>query len=157
MGIDYRDDDINVHTCITSFMRIHSVFQRFGRIHTVACEMKDLWANKELFWLLLTDPLINVELHGWTHEDYASWPAGGIMRHFQHAIDYWNENALRMAGLAALPPLKTITTYCPTWNRVTPAVEEACRELGLVIDRGTAKWQFHYWSTTAKEAEEQLR
>lgn len=155
--IDYRDDDINVYTCVEDFRRIHRVFQKHGRIHTVACEMRDLWENKALFWMLLTDPLINVELHGWTHDSYECWLVEQIVDDMRKSVDYWNMHAKRMLGTHDLPPLKRITTYCAKWNRTSPGIEEACRRLGLSVHLGDCKWQFHWWSTTPAEVEERLQ
>ena len=155
--MQYRDDDINVYTCVEDFRRIHRVFQKHNRVHTVACEMRDLWENKALFWMLLTDPLIDVELHGWTHADYSKMPLEDIVCDFRKAIKYWEENAKRMLAVETLLELKRITTYCATWNRSSQEVENACKVLGLKLHLGDCKWMFHWWSTTPEEAEQMLK
>ncbi len=154
-----RDDDINVYTCVEEFRRIHSVFQKHNRIHTVVCEMNRLWENKSLFWLLLTDPLINVELHGLEHTDY-SITGDHIMRHdLWMAIDYWETNAKRMLGVNELSSLKTITTFFPPWNKIAPYTESVCKELNLRLSykQEDCKWMFHWWATTPEEVEMRLR
>lgn len=156
----YRDDDINVYTSVDELKRIHEPFVKHNKIHTVACEMKDLWYNKGLFWFLLTDPHINVELHGWQHEKYATWhDKDQLFLELNQAQLYWEDNAMRMLAIDKLSDLKRITTFFPPWNKVS-------LNLRTVIDRMRLKlsyedkdchWMFHYWSTTPKEVEEQIR
>ena len=155
----YRDDDINVYTCVDELKRIHEPFIRHNKIHTVACEMKDLWCNKGLFWFLVTDPNINVELHGWTHEDYSVWDKISLRRELAKARAYWEYNSCRILGRMPFSDLKRITTFFPPWNRVSPNLVDVCNELKLKLSYKTedCKWMFHYWSTTVKEVEEMTR
>jgi len=157
----YRDDDINVYTSADELKRIHAPFQKHNKIHTVACEMKDLWYNKSLFWFLLNDPLINVELHGWTHENLMNMDLYNVMGMMKTSRDYWHENAARMlsCNVFNLPDIKKITTFFPPWNQVTPNIEEACRKLKLRLSYkdSDCHWMFHYWATTPKEVEEHIR
>lgn len=155
----YRDDDINYLTCVEELKRIHEPFKRHNKIHTVACEMMNLWDNKSLFWFLLTDPHINVELHGWTHKPYYMMLPQDIFKDFTRAISYWEINAKRMLGVTELPELKKITTYCATWNKSSQNVEDICKLLNLKLstNNGDCAWMFHYWATTPQEVEEKLR
>ena len=157
----YRDDDINVHTALSDILPIHEVFRRHNRLHTVACEMKDLWLNKALFWFLLKDPLINVELHGWTHEPYSTWDVAAIVEELARARLYWHTHATRMLGcdLESLPPTKRISVFFPPWNRVSASLEAACAQLGLrrSYKPEDCKFMFHFWSTTPREVEEALQ
>ena len=154
----YRDDDINYLTNLDELKRIHEPFTRHNKIHTVACEMYRLWENKSLFWFLLTDPHISVELHGWTHVPYYEMLPNLIFNDFRAAIEYWSENAKRMLGVSELPDLKRITTYCATWNKTSLHVKTVCDLLGLKIslNDGDCAWMFHYWSATPKQVEEMI-
>ena len=157
----YRDDDINVYTNVDELKRIHVPFQKYNKLHTVACEMRKLWYNKSLFWFLLKDPLINVELHGWQHEKLIHKDLDFILKMLNQSIAYWNENASRMLGIEIkdLPDTKKITTFFPPWNQVSSNIEEACRRLKLTLSYKDLDcyWMFHYWATTPKEFEEQIR
>ena len=154
----YRDDDVNYLTNVDELRRIHAPFVKHNKVHTVACEMYRLWENKSLFWFLLTDPLISVELHGWQHKPYHSMYADTIRADFLTAIEYWTTHSKRMLATSELPELKKITTYCATWNKTSKEVEEVCKELGLKIstNNGDCAWMFHYWSTNPRQVEEMI-
>ncbi len=158
----YRDDDINVYTSVGEFHEIHKVFRKYKRMHTIACEMRNLWYNKGLFWYILQDPLINVELHGWTHERYKNHDLGPLMNELRMARDYWNQHAARMLGKTSvdeLPETKKITTFFPPWNQVSSNIEEACKllKLRLSYKDEDCHWMFHFWATTPKEVAEKLQ
>ena len=157
----YRDDDINYLTSVEEFHKIHKVFRKFNKVHTIACEMKNLWCNKGLFWYILNDPLVNVELHGWTHRKLVNTALGPLIDELKGAIDYWNENASRMLGkkLEDLPETNRITTFFPPWNEVSTNIEEACKRLKLRLSYKDedCRWMFHFWCTTPKEVAEKLQ
>ena len=153
----YRDDDINVYTSADELKRIHEPFREKRRIHTVACEMKDLWCNKSLFWFLLNDPFIDVELHGWTHQPYSEWKTEELYQELKKAKEYWETNAMRMLGQLTLS--KEITTFFPPWNKVSDSIFEACRRLEIKVSYKSedCHWMFHYWATTQQEVREQIQ
>lgn len=158
----YRDDDINVYTSADELKRIHEPFRKKNRVHTVACEMKDLWCNKSLFWFLLNDPFINVELHGWIHEDYTDYKdSGNLYEELFKAKEYWEINATRMLAckLEDLSLLNQITTFFPPWNKVSDTIFKVCRELGLRVSykQEDCHWMFHYWATTVQEVEQMIQ
>ena len=154
----YRDDDINYLTCSDELKRIHEPFRKYNKIHTVACEMYQLWENKSLFYFLVSDPLINVELHGWRHEPYYNWTIENIYEDFKRSIEYWDSHTKRLLGIKELTPLKTISTWMATWNRSSDNCKTACDKLGLKVNTGeNCTWQFHYWSTIPREVEEKLQ
>jgi len=41
----WRDDDINKYSNIVVLKRIQELFDKYGKIHTVAIEMEGLWDN----------------------------------------------------------------------------------------------------------------
>ena len=156
----YRDDDINYLTSPDELKRIHEPFKRRNKIHTVACEMYRLWENKSLFWFLLTDEHINIELHGWTHAHYYAMLPQDIFKEFQKALLYYNEHAKRMLGVSELPELKKITTHCATWNKTSSNLVGVCNALNLKLNSnepGQCDWMFHYWATNPKQVEEKLQ
>ena len=155
----YRDDDINYLTSVDELRRIHAPFKRHNKIHTVACEMYRLWENKSLFWFLLTDEHINVELHGWQHNPHYMMLPNVIYEEFKKSIDYWEGHAKRMLLVSELPELKRITTYCATWNKSSKNIEEICKLMNLKLstNNGDCAWMFHYWETTPNQVEEKLR
>ena len=157
----YRDDDINVYTSVGEFHNIHKVFRKFNKTHTIACEMKDLWRNKGLFWYILTDPLINVELHGWKHDPLIHLDLHEVVYELSMAINYWHDNASRMLGkqINELPDIKRITTFFPPWNKVSTNIEVACKKLKLRLSYKDedCHWMFHFWATTPREVAEKLQ
>ena len=145
----YRDDDINYLTSADELKRIHEPFACRGVVHTVAVEMYQLWENKSLFHFLATDRFIDIELHGWRHDDYSTWTSKSVRHDLSKAIDYWNEHVRDHDFL------NTITTFFPPWNKTSQSVVWACRELGLKLshERSDYAWQFHYWEVTAEDVE----
>jgi len=152
----YRDDDINYLTCADELKRIHEPFARREIVHTVAVEFYRLWENKSLFHFLVHDPFINVELHGWTHEDYSMWDERLSRGELDKAVHYWNEHK----GITPeeFGELKTITTHFPTWNRTSILLEFACDALDLHLshDRSEYAWHFHYWEVTRENVDDVL-
>ncbi len=144
----YRDDDINYLTCADELKRIHEPFARRGVVHTVAVEMFGLWENKSLWRFLNSDPLIEVGLHGWQHNMHSTMDRSTLFEEFDMSLEYWGRRGGR----------KEITTYYPTWNRVSPELVMACEDAGLKLspDRSEYAWQFHYWEVTAEDVEDVL-
>jgi len=145
----FRDDDINVRTDLTFFMKVHREFIKQRKIHTCAVLFKDLADNYELFHYLVTAPYLSVELHGWEHKDYSTRSKDNIKSDFMKAISYWKENVTRRYSSEWLKnPLKKITTFYPPWNKVNDDIKKVCKELGLKLDnrKGGSVLNFHYWS-----------
>jgi len=145
----YRDDDICKWTDLSEFKKLHETFISNKKIHICAVLFEGLADNYGLFHYLVNAPLLDIQLHGWTHRDYSKLSEIKVRLDFQRAITYWNENVTRRYGKGILDnTLKQITTYYPPWNRRSPEVEEACKRLGLRVDNriGGQVFNFHYWS-----------
>lgn len=149
----FRDDDVSVTTDIGLLMRAHDLIVSHGKTHAVGVLMERLWDAKEVWLWLMTTPGLIVGLHGWRHEDYSTWPTTSIVTDIQRSLDYWRERS------GAYPEAPQITTFFPPWNRVSPALEQACRVTGLTLD---ARWKkggvfgFHSWELVLPEREGKL-
>jgi peptidoglycan/xylan/chitin deacetylase (PgdA/CDA1 family) len=130
---------------------VHDLFKKHNRVHRVAVEFQDLWRNKEVWYMVVTEPLIDVALHGWTHNFYYKMPYDEIMTDFKKSLDYWEEYVTRGFGKDKVKPIKI---HHPVWNKVSTELERACRDLGLEIDSrhgaehpevyGFHSWDCHY-------------
>jgi len=153
MKMMFRDDDISKFTDYYAFNKVNELFTKYRVLHTVAVEMEGIWENKIIFYMLCTDPFIDVELHGWTHRDYGKLSFKECDEDITRALDYWYSNKKR--GQSGVPEaslnIKNITRFLPPWNSVGEGLKEACKKHNLIIDtRGLPEvYQFHWWSTQA--------
>lgn len=154
----YRDDDISVTSNITLLMKVHELFIKHNRIHTVAVLMKDLWENKEVWYWLQTAPNLEIGLHGWDHQDYGKLDKVSLWSLLTASLEYWQIRTLR-GGYK----LRPITTFYPPWNSVSQDLMRVCNSFGLTVDSrvGGEVYNFHYWALfedrRMKELEEALR
>jgi hypothetical protein len=144
----YRDDDVSKFTDISLFMKVHSLFGKYQKLHTVAVEMEDLWENKVIWYILVTQKNIKVDLHGWKHKDYSILSYQEIVDDIRRSLDYWYMNIERGYGIDAIGKDKKITTFFPPWNRVSDNLKKACIDTGLTLDSriGGDVYNFHWWA-----------
>jgi len=147
-NILWRDDDPNVYTCPHIFKELHQKFIDKKQVHTVAVIMKDLWQNHALFYYLATAPYLDIGLHGWEHKDYSLLSYEECCKDLKTALDYWQENSTRMAGVC-----KPIKIFFAPWNHDGDNIRKACADLGLEfcnVRKGNWNGQyvcsFHWWS-----------
>lgn len=148
MPIIYRDDDVNVYTCIHEFKKLHEEFIRHKQWHTAAVIMKDLWENHALFYYLATAPLLEIGLHGWEHKDYSTLSYEECYEDIQRSLKYWKENTERMLGTT-----KPIRIFFAPWNKESHRIAKACFNSGIKFcATKKGKWEgrrirsFHHWS-----------
>lgn len=137
----YRDDDINKFTDIATFKAINDLFKKYGKIHTCAIEMEGLWESKGIWYLLTTEPNVEIGLHGWTHKDYSLLPIDEIVHDIERSLEYWRTKVARGFGADKVKPIKV---FYPPWNKVSPNLINACAEFDLKVD-ATSGYQFHWW------------
>lgn len=138
----WRDDDISVTTDATLLVKIHELFVKYHKTHTVAVQMKDIWENKEVWYFLMTAPNLNIGLHGWEHTDYSRIPRAEIKHELSMALDYWNF----MIARGNYEP-KPLSVFYPPWNKINEDLVDVCKELGLRVDNrvGGDVFNFHSW------------
>lgn len=161
----FRDDDINIHTDSGLFRQVHELFNKYGKTHTIAVEMENLWDNKFIFYYIAMNRNIKIGLHGWTHRDYSKLSYDECCADIGKSLKYWYENRNRML----LPEIAAhesnrIDTFYPPWNRVSDSLKKACEFHGLKVDaRCTLPevFNFHFWTMfethRIKELEELLK
>jgi len=139
----YRDDDVSKFTDIGLITKIHSLFVKYNKIHTIAVEMDGLWENKVVWYWLMTASNLDVGLHGWTHKDYSILPAEDIELDIQKSISYWNYNIER----GKYKP-KELKVFYPPWNKTSSLLEEICGKHGLSVNNevGGDTYNFHWWT-----------
>lgn len=144
----FRDDDINKYTDIGTFLKVHSLFEKYKKLHTVAVEMEGLWENKELWYILVTTPNIQIGLHGWTHLDYSKMPYNEICDSISKSLNYWKSHIIEGYGSGVYQGNKIIRTFYPPWNRVSEDLKRACAACELSLDSRTSDgvYNFHYWA-----------
>ena len=144
----FRDDDISKFTDIGLITKIHSLFLKYNKTHTVAVEMDGLWENKAIWYWLMTAPNLYVGLHGWTHKDYSILPKEDIELDIQKSISYWNYNIER----GKYKP-KELKVFYPPWNKRSSLLEEICGKHGLRVhcEVGGGTYNFHWWTFTGTE------
>lgn len=139
----YRDDDISKYTDINLITKIHSLFIKYNKIHTVTLEMSGLWDNKVIWYWLMTTPNLDIGLHGWEHKDYSQLDYSEIYFDLKSSLNYWNFNIAR----GKYEP-KTIKVFYPPWNKTSENLERVCRDLGLEVDNreGGEVYNLHWWA-----------
>jgi hypothetical protein len=145
----YRDDDINRFVDMQAFLNIHVLFLKYNKVHTCVLEMKDLWGSRGIWHLLMTLPNISIGLHCWSHIDYSVLTREQARAEIRRALDYYEEKCI--AGYGRVKP---ISTFYPPWNRVSPALKQACEDVGLNVDNRVdgEVFNFHWWEYLNAEA-----
>ena len=139
----YRNDDINKYTDLNTFIKIHDCFKQYRKIHTCVIEMDGLWDSKGIWYLLATEPYIEIGLHGWMHKDYSKMRKKEIIKNIEMSVEYWHRHILE--GFGKVIP---ITTFYPPWNRISPELSSACSILGMKLDNRSQLpevFNFHWW------------
>lgn len=139
----FRDDDI----CITSnselIYRVHNLFIKHNKIHTIAVLMDNIWDNKEIWYWMMTAKNLEICLHGWTHTDFSKMTEQEIREDLTKCFDYW-----KMRLECHKKPYIEIKKFLPPWNRVSDTLKKVCSEFGLEVDNrvGGEVYNFHYWA-----------
>lgn len=143
MSLIYRDDDISVTSNSELVYRVHNLFIKHNKVHTIALLMKDIWDNKEIWHWLMTAKNLEICLHGWEHSDYSIMSEGDIRHNFTWCFDYWKEK-LACHKKDFIP----IKKFLPPWNRVSEALIKVADEFGMEVDNrvGGEIYNFHYWA-----------
>lgn len=142
------------------FTKVHDLFEKHGKVHTIAVEMKDMWDSKTIFYFIATKTNIKVGLHGWTHRDYSKLSYDECVADIEKSLKYWRDNVSRMITPdVANHKSNVIDTFYPPWNRTSPDLIRACEKCGLKIDARHSVpevYNFHFWSMTQKSHLEKL-
>ena len=163
----FRDDDI----CFTQqwttiektgglsrFKMVHDLFIKYGVLHTIAVIANRLEEAKDLVYYIKSNPLIDVQLHGWDHIDYPN----------NHDLV---ENHLKMS-IETIEKLfgKKPTTFYPPWNRTDDFLENCAKKVGLTVSCKKIDFEryiggirepnvinFHYWADEVNLLESVLK
>ena len=142
-------------------MRIQDLFDKYNKTHTCAVLMEDLWESKGVWFWLMTTKNIDVTLHGWKHDDYTMCSKEIIKDTLSICLDYWEENSKRAMDVYGYE-FRPLKVFYPPWNKTSPALIEACRELGLEVNTKTRQshpgevWDFHWWEAIYPEKLKEL-
>ena len=142
MSKRYRDDDISKYTDITTISKVHDLFVRYNKIHTVTLIMEDLWDSRGVWEWVTTTPGLDIALHGWRHVDYSKMYQEDVFNHIKISLDHWNVN---LARLGKAIPLKIMY---PPWNASSQCLVDTCAHFGLVVntDIDTSRVvNIHWW------------
>jgi peptidoglycan/xylan/chitin deacetylase (PgdA/CDA1 family) len=152
-----RDDDIYLSESPTDgalfydlekFKAVHEIIAKSGNKHMLAINSAEMNNYTDLTWYIQSRKHeFDFGIHGWGHEKYSTWPKDAIVRSFGRAKEY-------IEGMFDVK----VEWYFPTWNKRSPEMYEACKELGLRLDdvwmnldqalAGEQKETicFHYWN-----------
>ena len=152
----YRDDDIGKYTDLSLIQKIHSLFVRYNRIHTVSILMDDLWESKAVWFWLQTTPNLDITLHGWKHVDYSKINIFDLRKNIKQCLDYWEENSKRAMDVYEYK-FKLLKVFYPPWNKTSPALYQVCSEVGLEVSvknrvsNPGEVYDFHWWECVNDE------
>ena len=138
----YLDYDINRYTDLYTLEKIHKLFLKYNKTHTISVIMECLWDSRGVWEWVTTTPNIEVTLHGWRHINYSE--QSYVSTHFELKLakEYWNNNRVRCANRS-----KHLTEFYPPWNDASADVIQACVDLGMEY-KDVTKGQyftFHWW------------
>lgn len=148
----FRDDDISRKTKVAELDHVHSLFVKHGVVHTVAVIAEDLWKNVSVV-RYLEDPLFDVQLHCWAHNDLT------VLQDEKRLRDHLEFGCRMIESLFGKRP----STLFPPWNRADQRLIEVAAVCGLKVskdkvslqqyiraggDAGDADVNFHYWDKT---------
>lgn len=152
----WRDDDIGAEqvtnagrlvagTNVDDLRAVDDVFQRYGVPHTIAIIARDFDQRQDLIDLIVERRMV-AQLHCWTHDDLT--------------LDARARDDLALGVEMLERTVGKPTVLYPPWNRSSPVVVEAARELGLTVstrkislpqfiraggDVSERVVNFHYW------------
>jgi hypothetical protein len=141
----FRDDDPGVHSNALLFRQVHDLFDKYKKTHSCGVIMRDLWENKELWYLLVTKPNIEICLHGLDHIDYGVASYEKIVEDIKESLEYWRVRVGRGYGADKIKPIKK---FYPPWHSTSTILEKACKDCGLELDarrEPDGVFCFHYW------------
>lgn len=141
-----RDDDPAVTTNALLFREVHELFRKYNKVHSCGVLMRNLWDNKELWYLLVEEPNIEVCLHGLDHIDYGVAPYDKIVSDIKESLEYWRVRVTRGFGAHKVKPIKK---FYPPWHSISADLERACNDCGLTLEskhlESEGVFCFHYW------------
>lgn len=147
--ITFRDDDIGPLTKLEDFKKVHSLFELYGVMHTVALITNRLEENIELVEYINKASYIDVQLHCWDHIQFTS--------NHEIAASDLQRGIDKIVSLFGVQP----TVFYPTWNMVDDKIIKIAADLGLktsyekislsqyIRTKGDVKERvinFHYWA-----------
>ena len=156
--IIFRDDDVfctesptqgRVMHSMEKFIETHEILARRKKKHMLAIIANEIENYPELVkYILDRKEEFDFGVHGWAHHHYANWDKEPIKRSLEMAKN-------KIEGTFGV----TCEWFFPPWNERTPAMFEACAELGLKLNdsqvnttaflRGETNFDaicFHFWS-----------
>jgi peptidoglycan/xylan/chitin deacetylase (PgdA/CDA1 family) len=144
---------LGVYYNFEQFKKVHEMIAGAGQIHTLAICAGEIENNPELKeYILSRKDEFNLQLHGWLHERYSEWSKEAIKVSLQRAKDKIEKTFDVEVSL-----------FFPPWNKRSPAMYEACKEIGVKLDdqwvnltqalAGETKEtiRFHSWNTLEVE------
>jgi peptidoglycan/xylan/chitin deacetylase (PgdA/CDA1 family) len=156
----FRDDDIGFHAGssqkLKRFKEIHSLFNKYGVIHTIAIVTENIEKDKGLIKYIKTQKNIDVQLHCHEHIDYS--------KDLQKLQDHLPK-AVEIASKLFSKP----TVLFPPWNASSIGVERIAWSNWLkVVTNKISLSQymkgvrgdvvnFHYWADECKDLEAALK
>lgn len=115
---------LGVYYNFEQFKKVHEMIADAGQIHTLAIIAGEIENHPELKeYILNKKEEFNLQLHGFLHERYSEWSKEAIKISLQRAKDKI-ENVFDVK----------VNWFFPPWNKRSPAMYEACKELGLKLD-----------------------
>jgi peptidoglycan/xylan/chitin deacetylase (PgdA/CDA1 family) len=156
----FRDDDIGFHAGNSSklkrFKEVHSLFNKYGVIHTIAIVTNDIEKDKALIKYIKSQKNIDVQLHCHEHIDYSK------------DLQKLHENLPKAVEIATRL-FKKPTTLFPPWNASSIGVERIAWKNGLKVSTNKISLSqylkgvkgdvinFHYWADECEDLEQVLK
>ena len=119
----FRDDDISLHTELSSIREFNSHYLKYNEIHTMAIIARDLWNNRELTYWLESTPMLDLQYHGLDHVDYSKLSVQECYDQLKEGKEYLEDKLHR-----------PIRVFYPPWNIEDQMVRSVCQRLGLEFD-----------------------
>jgi len=113
-----------VYYDIEKFKNAHEIIINSGNLHTIAVVAGEIENHPEMKeYITSRNREFRIAIHGWMHERYWEWPKQAIIDSLDRAM----RKVGKTLGMYYLE-------YYPTWNKRSPALYEACKELGLKLN-----------------------
>jgi hypothetical protein len=157
----FRDDDIGFHAGssqkLKRFKEIHSLFNKYGVIHTLAVVTKDIQKDKALIKYINQQKNVNVQLHAHEHFDFQT-DLAKLKDQLPQAVKIIEETFGKKPAV-----------LFPPWNKSSIGVERIAWSNGLkVVTNKISLSQylkgvkggvinFHYWSDECDDLEAALK
>lgn len=123
----FRDDDIRADSDPVVVAKIHQIFVKYDRVHTLGLQLENLYRTPIWNWMVETykntPEYLHFELHCWTHRFYYNLPYEEVVADLQRCIDYWNLYRGEMPAFKMFFPPNSLTS---------PTLYRACEKVGLV-------------------------